>query len=330
MIAFIILCYSALYYLIFSKLQLLQKSTKNISAFLGFGITLIAAIIFSWNTFSPMSADARMGRYIIPIVPNVKGHVESVNIEAMNPVKKGQVLFTIDPSKYEFAVRRIEAQIAQHQAQVELAVVNLQRAKKLLKTQAAAQVDVDIWQAEKDVAAAAIDVAKAQLADAMWQLEETNVKAPYDGFVPNLQLRPGNYVTSIPMASPMAFVSEEVSELVVSFSQSGIRRIETGNTIEVSFTTRPGEIYSGRITKLAKVSSQAQFMASSQLPAMTGAPATDRWMARVELDDEEAAKAIPQGAGGVLAVYTNSGKPLHIISRVALRMNAWLNYLTAP
>lgn len=330
MIAFIIICYSALYLLVFGKLKLLQKSTKNISAFIGFGVVLIASIVFSWYTYSPISADARMGRYIIPIVPNVKGHVDEVLIEAMAPVKKDQVLFTIDDSQYRFAVERLEAQIEQHQAQKKLADINYQRALKLVKTQAAAQVDVDIWQAEKDVAQAAIEVAQAQLADAQWQLEETQVRAPYDGYVPNLQLRPGNYVTSIPMASSMAFVSEELSELVVSFSQSAIRRIEVGNEIEISFATRPGQVYSGRITLLAKVSAQAQFTASSQLPSMTGAPATDRWIARVTLDDAEVSKSIPQGAGGMLAVYTNSGKPVHIISRVALRMSAWMNYLTAP
>ena len=39
---------------------------------------------------------------------------------------------------------------------------------------------------------------------------------------------------------------------------------------------------------------------------------------------------LPQGAGGTVAVYTKRGKPLHIISKVVMRMQAWLGYLTSP
>lgn len=330
MIAFIILCYSALYLLIFGKLKLLQKNARNIGVFAGIGIVLIGAVVFSWYTFSPMSPDARMGRYVIPIVPSVKGHVQSVDIVAMAPVEKGQVLFKIDPSQYQFAVDKLNAQVQQYQAQLKLAQVNLGRAKQLLKTRAGAQVDVDIWQAEKDVAASAIEVAKAQLADALWQLDETEVRAPYDGFVPNLQLRPGNFVTTFPIASPMAFVSTEVSDIAVSFSQSAIRRAKVGDAVEIVFTMRPGVVYAGKIITLSKVSSQAQFTASSQLPSMNGAPVTDRWFVRAQLNDKAVARDIPQGAAGTLAIYTDAGKPVHIISKVALRMKAWLGYLTAP
>ncbi|WP_370978574.1 efflux RND transporter periplasmic adaptor subunit [Agaribacterium sp. ZY112] len=330
MIAFIIICYSALYVLIFSKLKLLKNSVSNIAAFIGLGVVLIAATVFSWYTYSPITPDARMVRYVIPVVPNVKGRVVSVDIEAMVPVKEGQTLFTIDPTPYQFAVSQLEAQIQQYQAQERLAEANYARAKTLLETQAAAQVDVDRWLAELDVARAAIKVSSAQLDDANWRLEETVVKAPYNGYVPNLQLRTGHYVTTIPVTSPMAFISNEMSDVVASFSQSAMRRVQAGDPVELTFATFPGEVFSGRVSVLGRFSAQAQYTASSNLPAMSGAPASDRWMVRVELDDIVKAQAIPQGAGATMAVYTQSGKPVHIISRVAIRMNAWLSYLTAP
>jgi multidrug resistance efflux pump len=199
-----------------------------------------------------------------------------------------------------------------------------------VKTNAIAQSDVDTWQANRDVAIASINAAKASLASAQWQLDETTVRAPHDGFVPNLQLRPGNYVTSIPLVSSMAFVSDESSDIVASFSQSSIRRVEVGNEIEIVFNTLPGKVFSGKIKKLVKVSSQAQLTASSKLPTLTGAPTNDRWGVRVTLDDEQQAKSLPQGAGGTLAIYTNEGKPVHVISKVTLRIKAWLAYLTSP
>lgn len=330
MIAFILICYGALYFFLFDKFAVIKKTAANISSFVGIGGVIIAILVFSWYTYSPMSADARMVRYVVPIVPNVKGKVVEVSVEAMAPIEQGQPLFSIDPSPYEFSVARLSAQVEQYRAQFKLAEANVERAKKLVKTQAASQVDLEIWLAERDVAAAAIESSLAQLADAKWQLQETTVRAPHDGYVANLQLRPGHYVTTIPLASPMAFVSSEVSDIVASFSQSAIRRVAAGDSVEIVFATRPGQVYSGKVQRLVKVSAGAQLAASSSLPTLTGAPVADRWAARVQLDDMDAAAAIPQGAGGTLAVYTDSGKPLHIISKVALRMNAWLAYLTSP
>jgi multidrug resistance efflux pump len=330
MIAFITICYASLYVLIFNKLGLLKKTPGNISAFAGVGVVLIGAIVFMWYTFAPISSDARMFRFIIPIVPNVKGEVVEVPIEAVQPLKKGDVLFRIDPEPYEIAVRQLEAQVERAEAEWRLAKVNRDRAEKLVKVQSAAQVDLDIWTANMDAAAASIASSKAQLDNARWQLEETNVRAPNDGYVVNLQLRPGNFVTSVPMASSLAFVSDETDVVVSSFSQSAIRRISVGDSAEVVFVNRPGETFPGQVKRIVRSGSQAQLTASGQLPTLTGQPVTDRWAVMVELDDRELARSIPQGAGGSVAVYTDAGKPVHIISKVALRMNAWLGYLTSP
>ena len=80
MIAFISLCYASLYLLLFNKLGLLKKTVGNICAFAGVGVVMIGAIVFMWYTFSPISSDARVFRYVIPIVPNVKGQVVDVPI----------------------------------------------------------------------------------------------------------------------------------------------------------------------------------------------------------------------------------------------------------
>lgn len=330
MIVILILFYSSFYFLFFDKMQWLNKTTRNISIFSGVGVVLIASVVFSWYTFSPISADARVVRYVIPIVPNVKGQVVDVYVEPMTPVKKGSKLFQIDPSVYQFNVNQLTAQIEQFKAQKKLAEINLTRANSLVKTNAIAQSDVDTWQANKDIAVASIKATQASLDSALWQLDETVVRAPHDGFVPNLQLRPGNYVTSIPLASSMAFVSDESSDIVASFSQSAIRRIDIADDVEITFNSIPGQVFSGRIEKVIKVSGQAQLTATSTLPTLTGAPVNDRWGIRVSLNDQDFAKSLPQGAAGTLAVYTSEGKAIHVISKVTLRIKAWLAYLTSP
>ena len=51
---------------------------------------------------------------------------------------------------------------------------------------------------------------------------------------------------------------------------------------------------------------------------------------RIQLQDADADVLIPQGAGATVAVYTQRGKPVHIITKVVMRMQAWLAYLTSP
>jgi multidrug resistance efflux pump len=330
MIAFISICYAGLYILIFNKLGLLKKTAGNICAFAGVGVVIIGAIVFMWYTFSPISQDARMFRYIIPIVPNVKGQVVDVPVEALQPLERGDVLFRIDPEPYEITVRQLEAQVQQAEAEWRLAKINRDRAEKLVQVQASAQVDLDIWTANMEAAAAAIARGNAQLDNARWQLRETTVRAPHDGYVVNLQLRPGNFVTNVPLASSLAFVSSESNIVLASFSQSAVRKINVGDAADVVFANRPGETFQGTVARIVGLGAQSQLTASGQLPALTGAPVTDRWGVAIELDDQEVARSLPQGTGGTVAIYTQSGKPVHVISKVAMRMNAWLAYLTSP
>ena len=70
--------------------------------------------------------------------------------------------------------------------------------------------------------------------------------------------------------------------------------------------------------------------ASGAIPVLTGTPIVGRRVVRMKMDDETAASEVGQGAGGMIAVYTSKGKPVHIISKIVLRMQALLGYLTSP
>lgn len=330
MIAFISLCYGALYILVFNKLKLLPKTTPNVSAFVGVGVVLIAAIVFAWYTFAPISPDTRVVRYIIPIVPNVKGQLVDVSVTHMQRVRKGDPLYQIDPTPYQHKVDELVARVEQQTAERDLNRINMERAEDLVAKKALSQVDLDIWRAKYAASVAAIAATQASLENARWQLNETRVLAPADGYPANVQLRPGSFVTSMPVASALAFVSTEKTDILSSFSQSAVRRINPGDSVEIVFSHVPGKVFSGHIVHIGRVTGESQLTASATIAALTGAPATARWPVRVALDDADAAASIPQGAGGSMAVYTDAGKPFHIISKVVMRMNAWTGYLTSP
>ena len=331
MIALLSLIYGSFYLLFFKKLKLFAESVRNISIFVGIGVVLIGAIVYAWWTFAPTTVDGRMFQYVIPIVPNVKGVVVEVPITGLQVVDKGDVLFRIDPTPYQFTVDQLNASIDQAVAQRQLAEIQVERAAGLVRASAGAQSQLDQWNAELAIAQASIASFTAQLGNAQWQLDETVVRAPYQGFVFNLQLRPGNFVTSIPMASSMSFVSTEINTLLASFSQSAIRYISVGDEVEMVFRGKPGKVYAGTISRIARGSGSAQLSASGQMVTLTGQPENSRWAVVIDFDDVAEAATIPQSSGAsIVAVYTQKGKPVHVISKVVMRMNAWMGYLTSP
>jgi len=331
MIAVLSLIYGSFYFLFFKKLKFFAESVRNISIFAGIGLVMIGAIVYAWWTFAPTTVDGRMFQYVIPIVPNVSGQVVEVPIEGATELNKGDVLFKIDPTPYQFAVDRLAASIDQAEAQKRLAEIEVERATALVKASAGARSQLDQWLAQLAIAEASIASLQAQLGTAQWQLDETIVRAPYAGFVFNLQVRPGTFVTSIPVASSMSFVSSEVHPVLASFSQSAIRYINVGDPVEMVFRSEPGKVYPGKIKRIVRASGSAQLSASSNMLVMTGQPENSRWPVVVEFDDPAVAASLPQSAGAsIIAVYTKKGKAVHVISKVTVRIGAWMGYLTSP
>jgi multidrug resistance efflux pump len=78
----------------------------------------LAIIILFMNIVAPSSSDVRAQNYVIPIVPRVTGTVTEVPIEPNRPVKKGDVLFKMDPVPFQAAVKAAEATLAQNQTKL--------------------------------------------------------------------------------------------------------------------------------------------------------------------------------------------------------------------
>jgi RND family efflux transporter MFP subunit len=329
MIAFISLIYASFYFLVFGK-GLIKKSARNMSIFVGIGVVLVGSIVFAWLTVAPNTKDGRVFQYVIPIVPNVSGPVIEVPAVPLVMMNEGDVLFKIEPLPYQAAVDRFTASIEQANAQKRLAQIEVDRNRGLVQRSAAAQRDLDRWNAELDGAVAAIKSLEAQLSNAQWELEQTVVRAPNDGFVVNLQLRPGSAARSFAATPAMSFISNESKEVVASFSQSSVRNIQPGDAAEMVFALYPGEVFPGTVTHVVKATGTAQLTVSGSIPVLTGEPAAGRYAVRIKLDDPEVLGHLPQGASCSVAAYTDSGQAFHVISKVVMRMNAWMAYLTSP
>src|SRR5262245_29360334 len=104
--------YSFFVWLIFIKLKWLPWNTRSQVIVVIIPIVGMAVLILLLNIFAPSSTDVRVFKYTVPIVSQVRGRVIEVPVQEGNrPVKKGDVLFKIDPTPYQLAVNQLSAQL---------------------------------------------------------------------------------------------------------------------------------------------------------------------------------------------------------------------------
>ena len=104
--------YSFFVWLIFIKLKLLPWTTPWKVAVAIFPVVCIATLLLLLNIVAPTTTDVRVVKYVVPIVSQVRGRVIEVPVENNRPVKKGDVLFRIDPTPYQNEVHSLEARLA--------------------------------------------------------------------------------------------------------------------------------------------------------------------------------------------------------------------------
>src|SRR5215831_21150463 len=104
-----LIVYSFLAWLVFFKFKWLPWNITTQVITITIPVFALATLILFMNIVAPSSHDVRAQNYVIPIVPRVTGQVTDVPIEPNRPIKKGDVLFKIDPVPFEAAKRAAEA-----------------------------------------------------------------------------------------------------------------------------------------------------------------------------------------------------------------------------
>ena len=183
-----ILTYAAICVGVFKIFRIPVNKWTLPSAVLG-GIFLITGILLIMNYNHPFSANARIYFATTPVMPNVKGRVIEVPVEANAPLKQGDILFKIDPQPYQYVVDQKKAQLAEaeqnvkqlkaayDQAQANVAKVNVQvkLAQEEYDRQAQLFEKKVVAQAALDVATRNIDAAKQGLAAAQAAAESARL-----------------------------------------------------------------------------------------------------------------------------------------------------------
>lgn len=322
MIVFLTLCYIAILFILL-KLNVIQLTLWWKLSPLVWMLVLFVVL------FMPMQWGAPGGttntfQYVVEIVPNVTGQVTEVPIEPLQPLKKGDVLFKIEPRPFQASVDKLKANL-------KLSSINLRRARQLYARKVGPKVDVDRFTAEVNQLTAELDAAR-------YDLESTVVRAPDDGYVIGLSLRPGHRVAKFPTRSFMSFVISNRNKVTLGISQHTMRHVRIGQPAEVTFNLLPGKVFNVTVAGIAPITQTGHLTPSGDIPL---APTSndrplpfsvilkfeDDFIKDTELAGLEINHELPGGALGTGAIYTDSVKGTHIIRKVMLRMTAWMNYI---
>lgn len=135
-------------------------------------------------------------KYSIDVVARVPGFLIKKYFKEGDFVKKGQLLFQIDPREYEYEVKNSAANVNQYSALLKNAQQELNRANALIKEDLISRSDVDSSLATRNQNRALLDAARQQLEIAKLNLGYTSIKSPIDGRIGKVNITEGNYVTA--------------------------------------------------------------------------------------------------------------------------------------
>lgn len=132
----------------------------------------------------------------VEVRPRVGGYIDAVRLPEGAHVRRGELLFQIDPRPFQAEVSRLSAELLKARADAALASANADRAKRLITEQAIAQGEYDRQDATAKAAYATVSAAQASLDNARLNLSFTRVTSPIDGVVSKALITRGNLVTT--------------------------------------------------------------------------------------------------------------------------------------
>jgi multidrug resistance efflux pump len=376
----LVLTYTAICYAIFKIFNIPVNKWTVPTAALG-GVVIISGLVLLMNYNHPFTNDGRIYFTSAPVIPAVQGPVVEVPVTPNVPLKKGDVLFRLDPRPYEFAVEGKRAALAEAE----------QNVRQLKSASDAANSGVDEARASRDRAMQSFDRAndanenarragrplpitelevenrrgiylaaeaatvtaqaraeqarlayeaqleginptvvrlRAELKNAEYELGETTVRAPTNGYVSQVFLRPGMMAVPFVARPAMVFIHGD-RELVAAFVQNSLQRVRVGDEAEIAFAAVPGRIFKGNVKAILDVMAQGQLQPTGALvdPQAPERRTPGRALAVIEILDDVSPYQLPGGVTAEVAVYTDHWHHVGVMRRVLLRMSSWMNYV---
>jgi multidrug resistance efflux pump len=202
-----------------------------------------------WNYYedAPWTRDGRVRADVVTIAPDVSGLVSEVTVRDNQTVKRGDVLFRIDPERFELALAQADAALGNRKAQMDEAEREATRYERLTELSVSKETQEQrLTNAES--AEAAYRQAVADRAVAELNLRRSVVRSPVDGTVTNVMLEPGDY--AVTGKGVMALVDSATLRIEGYFEETKLPKIHKGDRAQIRLMGER-QILTGHVQSIA-------------------------------------------------------------------------------
>jgi multidrug resistance efflux pump len=217
----------------------------------------------------------------------------------------------------EGANTTFQAQDRQNQYETALAQLNVAKAAQ---QSAKLALDSTIGGVNTTVAQIA-----AQLANAIWELSQTTIRAPADGYVTAVVLTVGDRALQLHPA--MSFIVENEITLVGMFSQNGFQTIKEGAAVDIVFDNVPGHIYHAKILVIPRGVGQGQIAVSGTLARTNALGGTTAFPAVISIPDEISRETLRLGMSGSATAFSENAGVIGLLASILVWISSYTAYL---
>jgi multidrug resistance efflux pump len=217
----------------------------------------------------------------------------------------------------EGANTQFQAQDRQNQYETALAQLNVAKAAQ---QSAKLALDSEIGGVNTSVAQVA-----AQLENANWELSQTTVRAPSDGYVTVVALSVGD--RALQARSAMSFIVENEITLVGMFAQNGFQTIKDGTPVDIVFDNAPGRIYHAKIRTIPRGIGQGQIAVSGTLARTSALGGATAFPAEISIPQEMSRESLRLGMSGNATAFADNAGVIGLLASILVWVSSYTAYL---
>jgi multidrug resistance efflux pump len=213
-------------------------------------LALMAALLmYARYLTKPWTRDAYVRANVVGVAPRVAGPIVQIPVKDNQAVKKGDLLFQIDPRTFQAALDQAKGVLAQTQAKLVDLEANAKRAVDLLAQNVISREQYDDQVQAFEAAKADVEAAQAAVENAQLNLEFTTVVSPVDGYLTNVNTSPGTYVAAGQQL--LALVDTSTFWVAAYFKETQITNVQPGDNVRITLMGHAAQPFNGEVVSTA-------------------------------------------------------------------------------